>query len=53
MCMNIKKIRCPKCNSEQGYSRIKTSDRVCRNCGTAYKPEIIQGEKGNEQTQTS
>lgn len=31
------KIRCPKCNSTQVYTRIGKNVRVCRRCGHEWE----------------
>lgn len=37
------KARCNKCQSLMTYIRIKTSERVCRNCG---HKERLEGKRG-------
>jgi ribosomal protein L37AE/L43A len=41
-----KELRCPRCNSSQTRSRIRTGDRICYVCGNSFK--LNEGEKSSE-----
>ncbi len=35
-------LRCPKCNSTNVQTRLRTGNRVCRRCGYIGKPEKFE-----------
>ncbi len=41
--MSDDKIRCKECDSTQTYIRVKTNERVCKQCGHV---EVIKSEGG-------
>lgn len=37
---NLENLKCPKCNSEQVYTRVIKKERVCKRCGNIWSLDL-------------